>query len=635
MQKQKKKITQQPKAVAVPSPTPSLFGISFKVKCIILAVICFAFYINTVGNEFALDDGIVIIKNDYVQKGFGGIGKILSTDAYDSYYKQMNAAQMLAGGRYRPLSIVVFAIEHSLFGESWPIRHAISVLFYMGCILSIFFFLSKYLLKKISGGEDIAFVATLLFAIHPMHTEVVANVKSLDEILSLLCIMGTLIFALKYTETKKSTHLFLGLFSYLLALLAKEYAVMLALLLPLAFYLLANKKPIEAFLSSIPYYAVLAVYMLMRIGSVGIPKNVPGGEILNNPYLLATHGQKIATEWLVLGKYLAMLFIPYPLSSDYSYNTIPYHTFSNITVLLSILVYVGMVAWGVRLAMKRNILSFAIFFYLFNLAMVSNFLVDIGATMGERLAFHSSLGFTIVLAYGLFFLLKKVSLQNKKNIVIGSMSILLVLCGVECIPRNAEWKNDVTLFTTDVNTVPNSAMVLGNAGARYIDLAEKAKDKSQSDMYIRKSIQCLAKSLTLNKGYVNSYLNLGVAYYKLEEPDSAKMCWDVAKRLYPNHPNLKEYYPLLAESYLHKGLAIGKHGNLELGIQVMKEGIPYDPRDVNLWYNLGGAYFTMQKYDSAKAAWTRTLLLKPDYKFMDKNNQPASLADLVKTVFVQ
>src|SRR5690348_7563981 len=129
-----KKNKVQDKAVPVKTePTPSLFGISFKVKFIILMVVGFLFYANSIPNQFALDDGIVIIKNDYVQDGFKGIGKILSTDAYDSYYKHMHASQMLAGGRYRPLSIVVFAIEHQFFGESWPVRHFINVLFYLFC----------------------------------------------------------------------------------------------------------------------------------------------------------------------------------------------------------------------------------------------------------------------------------------------------------------------------------------------------------------------------------------------------------------------------------------------------------------------------------------------------------------------
>jgi len=639
MQNKNKK--QPAKAAVPPKPviSPSLFGIPFKTKCIILAVLSFLLYTNTIGNEYALDDGIVIIKNDYVQQGFKGIGKILSTDAYDSYYKQMNAGQMLAGGRYRPLSIVVFAMEQSFVADSaqlkdemaqhknpahsmfvvssatyWHIKHFINVLFYVACILSIFYFLSNFLFKKLSGGEDMAFIATALFAIHPLHTEVVANVKSLDEIISLLCIMGTFIFSLKYLETKVNKHLFLGMLLFLCSLLAKEYAVMLIFLLPLAFYLLTDKKPTEAIMSSIPYFVVFGIYMLMRIGSVGMPKNVPGGEILNNPYMLATHAQKMATEWYVLGKYLGMMFFPYPLASDYSYNTIPYQSFSSPAVLLTILLYVGMVVWGIKLTKEKNILAFAIFFYLLNLAMVSNFLVDIGATMGERLAFHSTLGFVIVITYGLFYLIRKMDFMTKRNAIGTVMALLLVLCTAECIPRNVEWKNDVSLFITDVKTVPNSTMVLGNAGARYIDLAEKSKDQKQSDMYVRQAMQCLIKSITLDKEYVTSYLNLGVAYYKINEPDSALLCWNQAKQLYPSHPTLKMYFPLLGPSYMYKGIAMGKVGNMVGAVQEMKKGLAFTPNNPDIWYNIGGVYFTIHQYDSARMAWNKTLQLKPDYK---------------------
>jgi tetratricopeptide (TPR) repeat protein len=611
----------QPKKDKKPAPqfvpkvtlAPSLFGISFKVKAIVLISIAFLLYINTVANKFALDDGIVIVQNEYVQEGFKGMGKILSTDAYDSYYRQMHANQMLAGGRYRPLSIVVFAIEHQLFGESWSVRHFISVLFYMLCVFTIFLFLSKYLFKKLQSGEDMAFVATLLFIIHPMHTEVVANVKSLDEILSLICIMCTFIFALKYIDTKKTKDLCLGMLFYLLALLAKEYAVMLVISLPLLFYLLTNKKPLEALISSVPYYGVLVVYMLMRIGSVGIPRNVPSTEILNNPYMLATHAQKIATEIFVLGKYLYMLFFPYPLSSDYSYATIPYQNFTSPGVLLTVVVYLGILAWGIKLVLKRNMLAFPIVFYLLNLAMVSNFLIDIGATMGERLAFHSSLGFVIIISYGLFYFVQKMPFQAKKNTLTGVMVLLVALCAAEDIPRNAEWQSDVTLFIHDVDIVPNSVMVNGNAGARYIDLAEKSQDSVKYNAYLRKGIQYLMKSISLHKTYVNSYLNLGVAYYKLFEPDSAKLYWDIAKKLYPDHPNLQQYYPLLAQDYMMKGSRVAKGKNLQEGIDIMRKGIIYDPNNADIWYNLGGAYYTAGNYDSARAAWTRTLKLRPGY----------------------
>src|SRR5581483_9106019 len=156
-------------------------------------------------NQYALDDSIAIERNDYVKQGISGIPKIMTTDAYDCFYRQMGAdpRAQYSGGRYRPLCYVTFAIEQSLFGDSPFIRHLVNILCYMVCLFLLFYFLHDFLLKKIPGGSDMAFLSTLLFAIHPIHTEVVANVKSLDEILSLTLIMCTFIYAMKYTNSSK------------------------------------------------------------------------------------------------------------------------------------------------------------------------------------------------------------------------------------------------------------------------------------------------------------------------------------------------------------------------------------------------------------------------------------------------
>ncbi len=88
-----------------------------------------------------------------------------------------------------------------------------------------------------------------------------------------------------------------------------------------------------------------------------------------------------------------------------------------------------------------------------------------------------------------------------------------------------------------------------------------------------------------------------------------------AKRLYPDHPNLKEYFPLLGQCYLNRGLLIGRNpANIDAAIQVMRKGIPCESTTANIWYNIGGAYFTIKKYDSARIYWTKTLQLKPDLK---------------------
>ncbi|MFA4852260.1 MAG: hypothetical protein WC599_07050, partial [Bacteroidales bacterium] len=156
-------------------------------------------YANSLFNQYALDDRLMITENQFTKKGFNGIGDILSTDSFVGFFgKQKN---LVAGGRYRPLSHITFAIEYALFGFNPFIGHLINILLYAFSCLLVY----KALLKLFPSGNKhwyltIPFIATMLFIAHPIHTEVVANIKGRDEILSLLGSFGALYFILKYIE---------------------------------------------------------------------------------------------------------------------------------------------------------------------------------------------------------------------------------------------------------------------------------------------------------------------------------------------------------------------------------------------------------------------------------------------------
>src|SRR5436190_1432669 len=92
---------QQPDGITFPF-------VDVRVQSLVLIVLGLILYANSFTNLYALDDGIVIQQNSYVQAGFRGIPKIFATDVYQSFYSQMNAEQQLAGGRYRPLSVLTF-----------------------------------------------------------------------------------------------------------------------------------------------------------------------------------------------------------------------------------------------------------------------------------------------------------------------------------------------------------------------------------------------------------------------------------------------------------------------------------------------------------------------------------------------
>src|SRR5580704_3710526 len=89
---------------------------NFKTQAFIIALLALIFYGNTYNNGFALDDDVVIVKNEYVLEGIKGIPDILTTDAYQSHFKHLNTTDQLKGGRYRPLSVITFAIEQQFFG---------------------------------------------------------------------------------------------------------------------------------------------------------------------------------------------------------------------------------------------------------------------------------------------------------------------------------------------------------------------------------------------------------------------------------------------------------------------------------------------------------------------------------------
>ena len=616
----------QIKKPAVPAvKRVAIFSFPFKTKCILLCSICFLFYANSILNKYAMDDDLTIVGNAYVQMGFSGIPKILTNDSYASYYVAQGGdpTKQLSGGRFRPLSEIIFAIEQQLFGGSEILpyfRHFVNIVAYMACILAIFYFLEKFLFKKIPWGSDMAFVATFLFAIHPLHTEVVANIKSLDEILSMLFIMLTFIYSLKYIESKQAKHLVFGMSAYLLSLLSKEYAVTLVFFIPLMFYLLKDRSPISAIKAGIPYFATFCFYLFLRYNAVGFHQGVPTSNVLVNPYYYATHMQRIATEWFVLGKYLGLLFFPYPLSADYSYYQIKYHDFTDITVLLSILIYVAVLVWGIILLRKKSILSFAIFFFLFNVMMVSNFVLDIGATMGERLVFHSSLGLVIILSYYIVKALSRanstgvqMSLQTKRSLLIGLMSVVGVVCFGETVVRNAQWKDDTSLFIHDVGVVPDSFLVNSNAAGGYLKLSERQGNTiPEAQAYLDSVKKYSFRALKFFPNLDAAYNKLGGVYLHLGQLDSAQYYWDLAEKYHPNYLPLKSNYALLSHMYFSKALEVGKTGNARLALDYMNKALLHDSTNADIWYNEGGAYFTMGQYDSARYAWMKTLQYQPD-----------------------
>ncbi|HET6992502.1 MAG TPA: glycosyltransferase family 39 protein, partial [Bacteroidia bacterium] len=372
-----------------------LFLKDFKFQALVIVIVGVLFYANTYRNQYALDDDIIMKKNMYVQKGFAGLWDVVSNDAYKSYYESMGVDQQLSGGRYRPLSVITFAIEQSVFGKCYgqnyldardslteirqkrvnddraknsvalqqddqlinqliheqnaldkkindtnmdiaSTRHAMQVFWFVLSMVVLLYLFREHFFRS---NTDIAFLTVLLFTIHPIHTEVVANVKSRDEIFSLLFISLTFIFFFRYDLKKKRKDIIWGMICFWLAFLSKEYAIALVVLIP-AGLMIFHKRKLSSMLWMVwPVIGVLAAYAICRFGSVGLanaPVDDSKQDILNDPYLIANSEQRLASKLNRLDDYIQLLVYPWPLVSDYSYAHFPYSRLTDGMVWLSV-----------------------------------------------------------------------------------------------------------------------------------------------------------------------------------------------------------------------------------------------------------------------------------------------------------
>ncbi|MBL7767077.1 MAG: hypothetical protein JNJ58_13335 [Chitinophagaceae bacterium] len=607
-----------------------------------------ALYANTFHHEFALDDEIIICENIYVLKGIDGIGEIMQHDIFDSYNQSLNSKSSLAGGRFRPFSLATFAIEQEFIGtlpngiqpDSWDLnqnkigdanedinhdglfnsmdvkvkgmgmRHVVNVLLYILCISILFRFLSTYFFKD---KPLLAFLTALLFLAHPIHTEVVANVKSRDEILSLMFMILTLHLSFKYVANKKITTLLLGLLAYFIALLSKEYGVTLLIILPAAIYVYHK----DFKWSSVPQLWIgllvsFGIYYFMRSQvTLGLNSDLQDNELMNNPYLYASATQAWATKIFIHLKYFILLLAPTTMSCDYGFDVIAFRTFSSPEVWLSILILLVLSAATIYSFIKRHWLLFPLLFLGVHLILINNFVFNIGATMGERLVFHSSLGVCILLIYGLHVLFTRTFKWPSYILMVVLLPVLL-LYSIKTISRNAAWKNNTILYATDVATYPKSTMLNANSGRTLFDLSTLPANATRKAALLDSAYFYGRRAYALHPNFFTNLKNLGVVKVTQGDMDSAAFYWKKAIARNPQDVTVSGYLDNAAGYYYNKGTKYFDAQKLDSAMQQFLLANEIKPKDHRPLYFLGMIYFKQGNMTRAKEMWSKGLLSAPN-----------------------
>lgn len=472
----------------------------------ILGAVAFLLYIQSVGFNYALDDRAVLYSNKYVTDGFGGFGKILSTFYWAGFWDS-NA------GLFRPVSLLLFATEWQIFGDKPGVFHFVHTTLFAVLSMQLFLFLRE-LFKN--HGVTLAFLATLLWILMPIHTEVGANLKSADEILSLLFSCLAFRYLLKWKDKNFNSALLLSCVFFFLALLSKEGAV---LMLPIALLLLFQFREMSIRELLLPAMYLFGVSLIWFAYHYAVISNAPTAMIdydyHNNALLVSdSYITRLGTAIAIQGHYIAKMIVGYPLSYNYSFNEIPVNGFADVWAIGSLLLLVGSLVWAVMNIRKNSVPAFGILFYFIAFALTSNIFYLLGETMGDRLAFVPSVGFAILLAWGIVKVTGGLDTKGfHSRAITASLLICIIWAGLS-FNRSKAWAYESTLFTTDVEHSPGSARVHYNYGVLLMGDALNEKDEIKKNQLLNMSYAEFTTAVAIDSNDIQSCVNLGVVEFR-------------------------------------------------------------------------------------------------------------------------
>ncbi len=501
---------------------------------LILGVISFLAYANTLFHDFVLDDSIVITDNMYTVQGVKGWKGLLTKDTFFGFFRKEGKENLVSGGRYRPLSPMSFALEYQIFKDNPFPYHLINALLYSVLVALLFFWLRQLLLKR-NGAFWIAFAAALIFSVHPLHTEVVANIKGRDEIFALLFSILAAVLALKAIDNKSASlkYLVLSGLCFFLGLMSKENTITFLAIIPSSIYFFRSSTKSDLIKSLAAPLIATVVFLIIRYSVIGSGISEPPMELMNNPFLKFTGAGYEHMTWaekapmilFALGKYILLFLFPHPLTHDYYPKMVEMMGFGNIGVIASLLAYILLVAAMFFFAKKKPIVSWSILFYLASLSIVSNILFAVGTNMSERFLFMPSVGLCLLTAYILYELFR-----SRLRIFKGLVVVFSVLLLTKTIARNNVWKDNYTLFTEDIVTSKKSAKLQNAVGGVILESIPDMKDGPEKIRLLDKAIGHLTEAKAIHPTYKSPNLLLGNAHFYKEDYKQAKQYYELALR---------------------------------------------------------------------------------------------------------
>jgi tetratricopeptide (TPR) repeat protein len=548
------------------------------------------FFFNSFRNGYHMDDVVAIQKNgDVVQPGW--------TDWYTFLRHDFWGLDMFSGEwthkSFRPLTTFTYRLNWLLTGLDSSSFHGTNIILHALVSALLLHFCVRCL--RIPLGD--AVLTSLLFGLHPVHTESVLYLVGRADVLCACFMLGG--FLILSGPANRFQRIFPFIFMVCLAGLSKEIGFM-AFPIQLAIELLdKNPRTFRPFRILLISFIAALSFWLRHWYTDGTELKM---SLQDNPISFETNMYRRALSYAIVhAEYWRLLVFPKFLCYDYSLNTIPIaESIADVRLLAPLTAYLSLacITWmGLRRDFQyRNELLIAISLFVFSFIPMSNILFPVGTVVGERLLYIPSIGFTIM-----------VVILCPSRVKQWVIPVICILSAVRTVMRVDDWKSAAHLTLVDGFNNPKSSKTQYNLGVQYFtkqkyDLAIGAFNRSiEADESKRDGIAFWragqAELLNGNIAKAEQLLVAATTKYgaKLMVREE-EIFHDAGVALYHNHKIEKAHYYLSAALTLNRifpkalsnmGCLLVSIGQAETGLSLIQEASSLKPRNViysgNVW----------------------------------------------------
>jgi len=583
---------------------------------LLIIVVTFITYSNSIKSNFVLlDDDVKIINNPFITKiNFDIIAKFFTGFVFHTYM---------------PLTTISYAIDYSLWALNPWGYHAENLLFHLINAVLVFIFI-----KNLTGRKNAAFIASMLFAVHPMNVESVSWISERSNLLFALFYIASLIFYIKFIDTSKKINLFIAFIFFMFSVFSKPSAVLLPFTLILIDYYKGLKINYKSLLQKTPFFIFSLLIGLLTIYATVETENIKDISLQFN-FL-----DRIFLAFYPIAFYILKFFLPSNLNALHPYpdktgGMLPWEFYVSAIVVILIVYYI----WK-RKSFKKEFIFGALFF----LANISLFLMVLPAggdfLMAEHFVYIPYIGFVFI-AGMVFTRISDATLKAeklKKMLPFLAVIILLVFA-ITSNKRNKVWKNSMNLFTDMVSKCPDKAfahnglalakqfnkdyegalkefnITLELDSTRYEAFYNRALVKA-SLSFLEESIYDFNKTIKLSPEYYQAYADRANVKIRLGDSTGAMKDYNQCIKINPDFSS--GYY---------------NRGNLKLNLKEYSNALADFTRSIDLdnsytdaYNNRGITRYYLKDYKGAIEDYSKVIILDSTYAMAYKNRGLAKLA---------